>query len=837
MQSSPASQLYVVGIDSHNRIQNLVQYVDSNTIDVKNITVQSSSELTDPFNSTNNVAIANTESKQKLVELTLSSISIPKKQSTVESLWNRLFISEQIELIIPNFDGTQLGRTQFTLLLSDGGSVTAQLPPYLNPITNVTSTTTNGLTTLTFTTLFPHGLTLADLWNWGDSIRLVSIGITDQKVATLNSSNTSFVILSSNTFQLQNLTAGQFVGTFPADGSGYFGYVFAPGIPGPVYLAQIVTAALNDELEQYASDNGVLVSPVRIYYDLQQGTFVLVVESLPLSPTQTIVDPVQIDNVASSLPTLAYIMGFGNCCIPDTRALQNKIFVQNFKGHPADITRELPKSGSLRASFGPLFRTFIDLDIGDYESTAALGADIDLNWNRFWFDPSCTIYTVTTYRFVFIDACGRCFEILIPFGLYTPEGFAQFLQTQMNAATGTNIYQVTYDSSTCEFTFSTSNNTPFGLKFSDTPFIMFNAQNDLMQSIPVQINHVPPQFTTVAVRMGFDNVDYRGQLSYTSVRPACAPKKQLICNEVVTNPRRFQFVTQWKVDGSSIRLVDRRRFAVYSFTPTLNNASLTFSGGQLKITTSLANGFQVNDVLKVTIANGTTVQLRVIQILDPFSAIVDVNADILAALGVVDGGAAVTACVENSSIPVINLYLSQNLYNKNLYVSTPASMAVCSSGVPCNSDPNNMTTQNGPIAPRLLGMGAEDVLWQASVGFPIVGEADVVLHFPDSLLILISFDNGDNACFTHTSHMWKYVPSGQDVKNLLAIVQCHKHDSCVWERFVPSVVQFTSPIKVGSFKFVILNPDHTLYQLHNVDWSGTLNLQVVQASGQLLSHA
>lgn len=831
MQSAPSSQQYVVGINSHNRIQQVRTSSATNTISILDTVPQTDSATTDPYNATNNVAIPTSLTQNQMVEVTLSSVAIPKTQYTVESLWNRLFVSEQIELIVPDFDSSRLARTQFTLELSDGAFVTAQLPPYLNPITNIQTTVDGaGLTTLVFTTALPHGLALADFWNWGDPMRLVSIGITDQKVAILNSSNTSLSIISDTMFQLSGLAATQFTGTFPVDGSGYFGYVLAPGIPGPVYLAQIVTAALNSALDEYAADAGVLVSHVRIYYNLQMGLFVLDVDALPISPTQTIIDPVAIGQGFTNNPTLAYIMGFGNCCIPNSRVVQNIIATNLDRGHPSLISKELPKTGSLTGSFGPLFRTFIDLDIGDYNSISSLGYDIELNWNRFWFDPSCTMFTVTTYRFVFVDACGVCYEILIPFGQYTPEQFAQFLQTQMNAATSTDIYRVSY--SNCGFTFSTTNDTVFGLKFGDTPFIQFNAQNDLKESIPVQIYQVPQQFATIAVRMGFDNVDYRGQSSYTSIRPVCAPLKQLVCTEVISSPRRFQFVTQWRVDGSSIRLPERRRFAVYSFTPTLNGALLTLSDGQLLITTPLANGLQVDDIVKVTTTSGTSFYLRVVSLLDPFRAVLDVNADILAALGVVNGGDPVAACVENAALPVVNLYLSQNLYNSN--ISSAQAMATCTMGVPCNPMANT-SLQMRAIAPRLLGMGNEDVLWQPSIGFPIVGVADVNLNFPDSLLIVISLDNG-TPCATHTSHLWRYTPNGADNNGMiLAIVPWHHHNTVVWERFVPSVVQFSSSTKTGIFKFVILNPDHTLYQLHNVDWSATLNVQVVQASGQLLS--
>lgn len=763
-----------------------------------------------------------------MVEVTLSSINIPKTQSTIESLWNRLFVSEQIELVIPSFDDSKLARTQFSLELSDGGIVVAQLPAYLNPITNIV---VSGATDLLITTQFPHALHAMDVWNWGDTMRLVSIGVVGN-ASILNSANAHLSIVSSNQFQLSNLTVPTDIvsNMFPMNTSGYFGYVLAPGIPGPVYLAQIVTALLNEELDEYASTNGVLTSHVRIFYDLQQGQFVLKVEARAISPSQTIVDPVAIGQGFQSNPTLAFIMGFGNCCIANTRELQNFVASNPNKGHPSLLQKQYPRSGSLQATFGPLFRSFIDLDIGDYDSVQALGFDVELNWNRFWFDPSCTVQTQTTYRFVFTDACGNCFVFLIPFGLYTPEQFAQFLQTQMNVATGTNIYQVIYDTTTCRFTFSTTNNAVFGVKFGDTPFVVYNPNNDLKEPIPVQIYQVPPQFATIAVRMGFDNVDYRGQSSYTSIRPVCVPKKQLVCSETTSSVRRFQFVSQWRVDGSSIRLLSRRRFAVYAFTPTLNGATLTVVNNQLLITTPLANGFQVDDVVKVTIASGLTVFLRIVSLNDPFNAVADVNVNVLTALGVAPGP--VTACVENAALPVINLYLSQNLYNSNLKSDTPA-MAACTSGVPCNSNPNH-SNANGLIAPRLLGFGAEDVLWEAAIGFPIIGLSDVVLQFPDQLLILIGFDNGD-VCYTHSSHLWKFTPQGEDVKTVLAFVQNHHHNTMMWERFVPNTIHLASPTKVGHFKFVILNPDHTLYQLHNEDWSGTLNVQVVQASGQLLS--
>jgi len=837
LNSAPASQVYVVGIDSHNRIQNIHQDAKTNTISILDTVPQTESATTDPYNSTNNVAIPNSlPIGTQMVDVTLSSLNIPKTQYTVESLWNRLFVSEQIELIVPGFDPTLLARTQFSLELSDGAIVTAQLPPYINPITSVQETTSGGLTNLLFTTLLPHGLQLADFWNWGDPIRLTSIGITDPLASTLNSKNPYLAIVSDTSFQLSGLSSSQFVGAFPMNVSGYFGYVWAPGIPGPVVLAQIVTAALNMAIDEYAASIHVSASHVRIYYDLQTGIFVLVVESFRISPTLIVLDPVAIVNGTTSNPPLSFIMGFGNCCIPNTRAIQNQIAVTIDPGHPSLIKHDLPRSGSLNGSFGPLFRTFIDLDIGNYDSATALAFDVELNWNRFYFDPSCTVQTQTSYRFVFIDACGNCFAFMIPFGLYTPESFAQFLQTQMNTATGTSIYQVQYNEQTARFNFATTNSAVFGLKFGDTPFVVFNPQNGLGQSIPVNINQVSPQFATVAVRLGFDNVDYRGQASYTSVRPVFVPRKQLVCNEAVSgsalqNTRRFQFISEWRADGSSIRLEERKRFSVYAFTPMLNAGTLTFSNGDLLVTTPMAAGFQVNDMVKVTLASGTTFTLRVVQLLSPTQFLLDANPAILSALGVTSGGPAVAACVENPTLPIINLYLSQNLYNTN--ISSPFSMATCTTGVTCNSNPNNGQTR--AIAPRLLGMGTEDVLWDPTIGFPFVGVADVVLHFPESLLVVISLDNG-KPCHTHTSHLWKYTPKGlDDMSCILAIVPQHHHQCLTWDRHVPSLVQFASPTKAGVFKFVILNPDHTLYQLHNVDWSGTLNITVVQASGQLLS--
>lgn len=807
MQSAPASQTYVVGVDSHNRLQTSVR--GDNTISSSN-TVDPTSAKSDPYNSTNNVTMPTKLLQNQTTELTLSSINLKKTQWTIESLWNRLFVSEQIELMVA--DSSQIARTQFTLELSNGAFVTAQLPPYLNPITEVKVSGS----TAQFTTAYAHGLHLADFWNaWGDPIRVVSTSITDSSLSSISSSNANFSIISSNQFQLSNIS-----GSFPVDGSGYFGYVWAPGIPGPVYLAEIVTAALNFELDDYSNslDVPIPVSHVNIYYNLQEGLFSLSVQALPIQASREIIDPVAIAGVASGQPTLSYIMGFGNCCIANTREIQNALSNGVNWPTPGSITREYPRSGSLKASFGPTFRTYMDLDVGNYDSAAALGTDIDLNWNRFWFDPSCTTYTVVTYRFVFTNCAGVCYAFDIPFGLYTPEQFAQYLQTQMNTLTSTNIYQVSYTND--RFTFNTTNNAVFGIQFADTPFLAYNQGNDA-GTIPVQIYQIPPQYTTIAVRMGFDNVNYRGESSYSSIRPVPVPKKQAVCNDLISPPRRFQFVTQWKVDGSSLRLTTRDRFAVYSFTPAPSATSLVYSGGQLQVTTSLANGFQTNDIVRVTIANGTTVYLRVIQVLTPFVFIADVNSEILTSLGVTDGGNPISACVETATLPIINLYLSQNLYNNK---SANCAVSTCD-----NMNP----IQNGPIAPRLLGMGSEDVLWDALLKYPFVGMADVVLNFPDYLLIVVSV-NG-NTCFTHTSHLWQYSPSGQDNMFVMAVISSHHHHTLTWERFVPSSIQLSSISKLANVTYTIYNPDHTQYQLHNVDWSATLNANVVQASGQMLS--
>lgn len=527
-------------------------------------------------NPTNDVIIpCRFPQRLNVAQLSLGSLEIPLAQYNIEKEWQTLYFDEGIDLYV--MDPSQESLVQFSIQ-ENMNVYTAQLPPRLNPVIDINPL--GPTTSAVFTTQYPHMLDLRGFFNFGEeSMKLIDTPLSDPaylNITNLTTSNAALTILSDTQFQLT--WAGPV--TFNANPSGVLGYVSTPSIPSPVYLADLVTQALNLVIPGHWS---VTYNPCNGKYKLCYVG--LTCELQDLSPATLLIPG------NNSLP---HIMGFGcinvNIPLPFTETKNLSIFDQTRPREP--IVQPNNCIESIECS--PC-RSQIQIDEGNY-SPESLMNNLARQLNRFYFDPGCNLSAnvppgpVTTsnpVNFVYSTHCGLCFTLQIPFGLYTPDTFAAFLQSQMIA----NIpsITVTWNLDSGQFIFSA--NEDFGLEFDVGT-------------------------TELAFRMGFYPICHRNNNSYSSTIPFYYPTKG--CCGTTIPFRHLSYVY------SPLLNSNQRKFIIeVCKTRCINNVGPIVDNGDgtITITTqlqlvpliNLAHGYQVLDVVEITVG-GQTYQLTVTRV-------------------------------------------------------------------------------------------------------------------------------------------------------------------------------------------------------------------------------
>jgi len=661
----------------------------------------------DKDNPTNDIVVNTRMSRNRLpvTSFSLCSIELPFSQYVIENAWSKIKFSEGLELNVQSIQDFDLRR--FVVELA-GVEYEVELPIYLNPIANVDDSDPNNPI---FTTLFDHALDLRGAWNWGAPIELITTNLVDPQFTQLTATNPNLLILSDNQFQIMNIAA-----TTWTNPSGTYGYLHAPTIGSPELLASILTFAFNQ----------LAPSTLEIRYDVNQGKFVLRLINSSLQPAYVIVPATN---------SLTSIMGFatGFCRV--------------------QIPPECPYE--LVAPFGYQCRSEICLPEGNYNENSLVG-QMQLEWNRFWFEPGCDADPNNQVQFIFSDSCGVCHMIAIPYGLFTPITLAEFLEASMNLAVPSANYQVTWDPST-GFTFQSLAGEFFGLEFADP--------ND-----------------TLHFRLGFESVCYNGQTAYSTPKPFVVPIRQCCGSNI---PQKFLSFLYYPLALSS-----QKKLCLNICKPRALEGDVTeLAPGNWQIDFgAFAHGFQVDDVIETQI-NGDRYLFVITQVVDPFIITVDSGS-------VTDLTPPFTACFQLSKLLSVNLFFS----------GRQPSLLDC-------------------IKPDILGFLMQDLLFPND-GPPFLSPGCFNLAQPKYLLLEVPEPRGA----THTQHAWME----DNNPNILAKIILFP--AIRVERLFPMRMILPQVSTVNRMRFRILNPDHSLYQLHGKEWSATICFVVPEAHVQTLCY-
>lgn len=503
--------------------------------------------------------------------------------------------------------------------------------------------------------------------------------------------------------------------------SGVFGYVFAPAIPSPTNLATLITEGL---LAQSLD--------MTVTYDTATGFFTITEKTSPNDIMYV---------VTLSKNSLSVIMGFSSGT-----------------GMVPLVSQTYPRSScvTVRAVGGYGYQCYsrIEIPIGSY-SAEGLRQQMAFEWNRFYFEVAGT--------FVFANQIGDILSITIPVGLYTPHTLAAFIEAEMNNGLGplSTTYTVVYDEANGQFCFSNTNLTAFSLEFNATPA------------------------DTVHPRLGFQTTCYRGSTTYCSTETVYVPS--VSCCGGVAN----------------VNCENATRYTSYIYEPTINVHKSTFcihvcnipsiadaaaivinspGAGYATITTTVAHGYQCEDVVIIYVAPASFFTLRVTEVVTAFMFVVDMAS----VVGLADGAVGVSPASNVTS----NLFFNSSL-------------------------------QNG-IAPRMLGFPMVDQLSPPPFCAPFAHD----VAGPNHVLLVLAEPKGT----THNNHTF----GTSNLQNVLAKIILYPQ--LRMERILSYTMYLPALEKLTKLGFSLLNPDHTPYQLHGKEWSCSVTfVAAIDTSAQLLS--
>ena len=492
---------YTIGIDSRNR--NTTLYPEPNDFILE---------------------VASSQGRLPIQQLYLSSLEFPMSQYTIEDEWSNLYFDQGYPVEVTN---NITAANQILSIMIGESTYTAVIPPRINPIVQVIP---RSATSATFTTAFPHGLFNRELWNWGFPITLGGTFITDDAATNLTT-NATVQIVNAMSFTISNIPLGTPATTWGPINTivnGDIGFVWAPEIATPADLARIITHAFLEVLPS--------LPKVTVKYDSTINAFILSVTGLSAG--------VQAWLLSDGSPSLAFNLGIG--C-----SLMHKLEpLKCISEGVSMITGAQPYCCLARVQY----------PTGNYIPDS-FARTMEIIWNRLYFPAPCSPPPGSEATFIFSDSCGVCHTITIPFGWYSPDVLAAYLQTQMNVAVPTGNFTVTYSPTTGLFTFTSTG--VFGLEFGDT---------DAVQR--------------TAIALGFDNLPLRDLTSYSSATPvfiptnACSGREVSDVLRVVADPSKKNF-----------------RFVLSGRKP--QQATVVTLGGITTITFLQAHGYQVGDVIHI----------------------------------------------------------------------------------------------------------------------------------------------------------------------------------------------------------------------------------------------
>lgn len=275
---------------------------------------------------------------------------------------------------------------------------------------------------------------------------------------------------------------------------------------------------------------------------------------------------------------------------------------------------------------------------------------------------------------------------------------------------------------------------------------------------------------SLVARLGFDPICYNGAMSYVSRSLGYAPS---LCTPTPL------------LRSGNLRVLMKAPQSTYCFvfcgTPC---QSAVMGGGDTIGPLPLAHGFQVGDFVNLTTAAGDMYTLPIIAVPDAFTFTVDPYASGIMA------GDTVAVCGTASTGASLNLYLNTN-----------------------------------PMLAEILGFPATAVFSQSDG----VLAAPYCWNFngPPYLLWVIQEPSGSR----YIHHYWRAKDDNKE--NIFAKLVLRTNVYSI-ERLYPMQQIMQGNQKVTQLKMAIYNPDHSLYNFHGKNWSGTLSFIALASAGELL---
>lgn len=418
-------------------------------------------------------------------------------------------------------------------------------------------------------------------------------------------------------------------------------------------------------------------------------------------------------------------------------------------------------------------RSQIEVDVGNY-TPDGLMANISRQLNRFYFDQGASCgQSVAPYTLYYSTQCGVCNMLTIPFGMYSPDSLATFLTTNMSLQIPG--MKVSWDINTGQFTFEA--NEDFGLEFDAN----------------LTANNVE-----LAYRLGFYPISYRNNNVYKSITPFYLPTKG--CCGTSIPDRHLSYVytpmPQSMLNNQKRFMVEISKMRSIQIVATAPASPFTYNAadGTLTVTTRVAtgpdvyvaHGFQVLDVVEITIGSATY-ELTVVRV-DSYNQFT------------VELGSIPESTFTNQSSACLRL---SNAISTNLYFSCQA---------------NN-------VMARTLGFNECDYLWSPANPTTWIAPAMYCLDYPNYVLVELTQPVGA----THNMHAWSTSPDRTDTLTTV-LAKVILYPQFRMERSFPFHMIIPDLRVITRVQIRILNPDHSLYKLHNRDWSFTLVFHAVEKS-------
>ena len=426
------------------------------------------------------------------------------------------------------------------------------------------------------------------------------------------------------------------------------------------------------------------------------------------------------------------------------------------------------------AETSQLWRGNISITPGFYgpQDLTQLGSEITTQFNRFYVDPATCAAMPSVERFLFSNAVGNCINFVVPPGGYTPTTLAAFLQASMNTADPQSFDNTGIIGSNIYSVTWILAGAPAA---PNVGFFSFACSGVFGLEFGDSIGT-----SSMPSRLGFSNVAYRAGPEFsgkniTVSELGCGASNAYLHSYYIqllaNNGRRG-----YRIEPSLPRTVPTQTIsAVTATTLTAGNAAF-------------AHGFQVNDVITIsfpaTVGPIFSLYTVVTAVIDAFS--------FTAALPV-----GTTPALANGDV-----FAAQFAYDPSTFnIYFPQSRSF-----------------NG-IYPQIIGFDYLDLMAPA----PFTSTTTVQLEPPPYLLLQI-LDVKSSAYIQHN-----YL--GDNITNILA--KLIFYPTYQMQRLYPMSLSFNGSEIITQLHFRWLTPNHQLYQFHNRNWSGTLQLVVLGESPAL----